>query len=218
MLLGEITIPLLAFAEENPCSDTDQLCGYVWDLSHQAWLAEAANWLIAKPFVIVCLLVGALVARWATHRVIDRLLVRPSTGAARAGISQADIAGAARRALRLQTLGTLLHSISTGVVFLVVGVMALAELGVNIAPILASAGILGLAIGFGAQAIVKDFLGGLFLLFEDQYGVGDTITVGTTSGVVEAISLRITRLRAEDGTAWYLRNGEILTVNNRSQG
>lgn len=210
MVLGEIAIPLLAFGKENPCSDTDQLCGYVWDLSHQAWLAEAANWLIAKPFVIVCLFVGAFVARWATHRVIDRLLVRPSTGGG-------DAAGAARRALRLQTLGTLLHSISSGVIFLVVGVMVLAELGVNIAPILASAGILGLAIGFGAQAIVKDFLGGLFLLFEDQYGVGDTITVGTTSGVVEAISLRITRLRGEDGTTWYLRNGEILTVNNRSQ-
>jgi small conductance mechanosensitive channel len=217
MLFGEIAIPLLAFGTDNPCSDTDQLCGYVWDLSHRAWLAEAANWLIAKPFVIVCLLVGAFVARWSTHRVIDRLLVRPSAGTARAGVSQADITGAARRALRLQTLGTLLHSISTGAIFLVVGVMALAELSVNIAPILASAGIFGLAIGFGAQAIVKDFLGGLFLLFEDQYGVGDTIIVGTTTGVVEAISLRITRLRAEDGTTWYLRNGEILTVNNRSQ-
>jgi small conductance mechanosensitive channel len=81
----------------------------------------------------------------------------------------------------------------------------------------ASAGLVGVALGFGAQSLVKDFLSGIFLFFEDQYGVGDEVVIGDTTGVVEALSLRVTRLRAEDETIWYVRNGEILKVGNKSQ-
>ena len=95
--------------------------------------------------------------------------------------------------------------------------MVLCELGMNIAPILASAGIIGLALGFGAQNLVKDFLSGVFMMFEDQYGVGDVVDLGEASGTVEAVSLRVTRLRDVDGTVWYVRNGEILRVGNMSQ-
>ena len=95
--------------------------------------------------------------------------------------------------------------------------MMLSELGVNIAPIIASAGIIGVALGFGAQTLVKDFLSGIFMIFEDQYGVGDVVDVGEASGTVEAVSLRVTRLRDVNGTVWYVRNGEILRVGNMSQ-
>ena len=95
--------------------------------------------------------------------------------------------------------------------------MMLSELGVNIAPIIASAGILGIALGFGAQSLVKDFLSGIFMIFEDQYGVGDVVDIGEASGTVEAVSLRVTRLRDVNGTVWYVPNGEIVRVGNMSQ-
>jgi small conductance mechanosensitive channel len=95
--------------------------------------------------------------------------------------------------------------------------MVLSEVGVDIAPLLASAGILGVALGFGAQSLVKDFLSGIFMIFEDQYGVGDIVNLGEASGTVEAVGLRVTRLRDVDGTVWYVRNGEILRVGNQSQ-
>jgi small conductance mechanosensitive channel len=95
--------------------------------------------------------------------------------------------------------------------------MMLSEIGVNIAPIIASAGILGIALGFGAQSLVKDFLSGVFMIFEDQYGVGDVVDVGEAIGTVEAVTLRVTRLRDLNGTVWYVPNGEILRVGNMSQ-
>jgi moderate conductance mechanosensitive channel len=95
--------------------------------------------------------------------------------------------------------------------------MAISELGYDIAPLIASAGILGVALGFGAQSLVKDFLSGIFMILEDQYGVGDVVNVGEASGTVEAVTLRVTRLRDVNGTVWYVRNGEILRVGNMSQ-
>jgi moderate conductance mechanosensitive channel len=95
--------------------------------------------------------------------------------------------------------------------------MVLSELGLNVAPILASAGVLGLAIGFGAQNLVKDFLSGVMMMIEDQYGVGDEVDLGEAVGTVEHVALRVTRVRDVDGTVWYVRNGEILRVGNASQ-
>jgi small-conductance mechanosensitive channel len=115
-------------------------------------------------------------------------------------------------------MGSVLRSISSTVILVVGAVMVLAEFGVALAPILASAGIVGVAVGFGAQNLVRDFLSGMFMLLEDQYGVGDIIDVGEASGVVEAVGLRITTLRDHQGTVWYVRNGEILRVGNKSQG
>jgi small conductance mechanosensitive channel len=104
------------------------------------------------------------------------------------------------------------------VVGVVASIMVLAEFGVDLAPILASAGIVGIAVGFGAQNLVKDFLSGVFMLLEDQYGVGDIVDVGQATGTVETVGLRITTLRDVNGTLWYVRNGEILRVGNKSQG
>jgi small conductance mechanosensitive channel len=114
-------------------------------------------------------------------------------------------------------MGSLLQSISTGVIFTIALMMVLSEIGMNIAPLIASAGIIGVALGFGAQSLVKDFLSGIFMIFEDQYGVGDSVNLGDVSGTIESVGLRVTRLRDVDGTVWYVRNGEILKVGNQSQ-
>ena len=115
-------------------------------------------------------------------------------------------------------MGTLLKSITSGVIVAIVVTMMLAEIGLDIGPIIASAGIVGVALGFGSQTLVKDFLSGIFMIFEDQYGVGDVVDMGEgLTGTVEAVSLRVTRLRDTNGTVWYVRNGELLRVGNMSQ-
>src|SRR5215210_375243 len=95
--------------------------------------------------------------------------------------------------------------------------MAFGELGLQLGPLLAGAGIVGVAVGFGAQNLVRDFLSGIFMLIEDQYGLGDVIDAGPAAGQVEAISLRTTRLRDAEGVVWHIPNGEIQRVGNKSQ-
>jgi small conductance mechanosensitive channel len=118
---------------------------------------------------------------------------------------------------RAETIGVVMRSIGKAVIAVIVLLMILGELGIDLAPLLAGAGIVGIAVGFGAQTLVKDFLSGMFMLIEDQFGVGDTVDVGEATGVVEGISLRTTRLRAVDGTVWHVPNGEIRRVGNKSQ-
>ena len=103
-------------------------------------------------------------------------------------------------------------------IFSIAGFIILGDLGINLAPLLASAGVVGVAVGFGAQNLVRDYLSGVFMLVEDQYGVGDVITVGDATGTVENVTLRITRLRDVNGIVWHIRNGAIETVGNESQG
>jgi small-conductance mechanosensitive channel len=123
-----------------------------------------------------------------------------------------------RRAQRAQAIGQLLRNFLVLVIWGTAVLLVLAELGVNIAPVMASAGVVGVALGFGAQTLVKDFLSGFFLIVEDQYGVGDIVDLGAAVGTVEEVSLRVTRLRDLTGVVWYVRNGEILRVANQSQG
>lgn len=122
-----------------------------------------------------------------------------------------------RRAQRMATIGSVLKSLVSFIVLMWVALQTLAIIGVNVAPFIASAGIVGVALGFGAQALVRDFLSGLFMLFEDQYGVGDWVDLGEAEGTVEHVGLRITSLRDLHGTLWYCRNGDILRVGNYSQ-
>ncbi|RNL80336.1 mechanosensitive ion channel family protein [Nocardioides marmorisolisilvae] len=203
--------------------DGSWTCAAVYNWTHNDWLAHAADWAIGKPFSILCLIVGALVVRWVLNRVIDRLVARASDGILPSKLARGPFAdpggetSAHRRVQRAVTMGSLLKSVTGGVIFVVVFMMALAEVGVNIAPLIAGAGIVGVALGFGAQSLVKDFLSGIFMIFEDQYGVGDSVTFGDVSGTIEAVSLRVTRVRDVDGTVWYVRNGEILKVGNQSQ-
>ncbi|GAA3407164.1 MULTISPECIES: mechanosensitive ion channel family protein [Pseudarthrobacter] len=123
-----------------------------------------------------------------------------------------------RRVQRAETIGSLLNSIVGVLVVVITGMYVLQNLDINIAPLLTSVGILGVAIGFGAQQLIRDFLAGIFITIEDQFGIGDVIETSEVVGVVESMGLRITRVRSDDGAIWYLRNGEILRVGNRSQG
>ena len=133
---------------------------------------------------------------------------------------QSDVSplAAARRAQRAQTMGSALSSGATFFVGALVVVIVLGILQVDVGPLLASAGVVGVALGFGAQTLVKDFLAGISMLAEDQYGVGDVVDVGEASGVVEQVGLRVTQIRSLNGTLWYVRNGEILRVGNMTQG
>ena len=205
------------------CQDTNSwTCATVYHWTGNEDLAHASAWLIGKPLAIFWLLVLGFLARWLIHKVITRLVAKASNGVLPPKLTRGPLAEAARanqerRAQRALTMGSLLRSIVTGVIAVIVLIMAIAQLGYNIAPLIASAGIIGLALGFGAQSLVKDFLSGIFMIFEDQYGVGDVIDLGEVSGTVEAVTLRVTRLRGIDGTVWYVRNGEILRVGNQSQ-
>ncbi|AUZ87320.1 mechanosensitive ion channel protein MscS [Arthrobacter agilis] len=124
----------------------------------------------------------------------------------------------ARRVQRAETIGGLMSSIAAGTIAIVAILMAIETLGFNIGPILASVGIVGIAIGFGAREVIRDAFLGFFITIEDQYGIGDTIEVGDTVGVVQSLGLRITRMVDADGAIWYVRNGDITKVGNRSQG
>jgi small-conductance mechanosensitive channel len=110
-----------------------------------------------------------------------------------------------------------LKSTLNGTVWLIAIFMILSEFGFNLGPLIASAGVLGVALGLGAQTLVRDILSGIFMLVEDQYGVGDQVNVLDVVGVVETVGLRITTVRDSEGTIWYLRNGEILKIGNKSQ-
>jgi small conductance mechanosensitive channel len=211
-----------------PCAPEDAWCNYVLDQTGNLWMAQGADWLIAKPVAIAGLLLGAFVLRWLLHRLIDRVAQRAATGVAapltrvRRG-KRTEVRPlhhsptSARRAQRARTMGTLLKSIASSVIFTIVAIMAISELGYDVAPLIASAGIVGVALGFGAQSLVTDFLSGIFMIVEDQYGVGDVVDLGEAVGTVEAVGLRVTRLRDVEGTVWYVRNGEIMRVGNQSQ-
>lgn len=207
------------------CTADDKWCLWVDKATGNAWLAQAANWLIAKPLAILILVLFALGIRWFLHRVIDRLVRRAAEGLPspvlkrrrERAAQQSQTVMAGRRVQRAETMGSLLKSIASIVVFAIFGITAIAELGYPVGPLLASAGVVGVALGFGAQSLVKDFLSGIFMIFEDQYGVGDSVDLGEAGGTVEAVGLRVTRLRDVEGTVWYVRNGEILRVGNQSQ-
>ena len=123
-----------------------------------------------------------------------------------------------RTVQRVKAIGQLFSSAATLIIWTVAITSALSILGINVAPLLASAGVAGVALGFGAQTLIKDFLAGIFIILEDQYGVGDVVDLGPAIGTVEEVDLRVTRLRDMSGVVWYVRNGEILRVANRSQG
>ena len=177
---------------------------------------DIRDFVLGTPLTIVVLVLVGLVVRWLLHRVVDRIVHRAEDGVLADRMSALSTGDPSRRVQRARTMGSLLKSITSGVVITVVATMILGEF-VDITPIIASAGILGVALGFGAQSLVKDFLSGIFMIFEDQYGVGDVIDAGEASGAVEAVGLRVTRLRDVNGTVWYVRNGEILRIGNMSQ-
>ena len=185
------------------------------------------TWLLGSGIAIVATVILALTARWLLVRFVSRVVsLMTSKSAAkvveagRAGrlLGQATGLAHERHTQRLKTLASLLRSIITFVVFTVAVLTIMPLIGLPLGPLLASAGVAGVALGFGAQSLVKDFLSGVFMIFEDQYGVGDVIDTGDAVGTVEEVGLRVTRLRDANGVTWYIRNGEIIRVGNKSQG
>lgn len=124
----------------------------------------------------------------------------------------------ARVVQRTKTIGSVLSNFITWGIALITLTMVLNELGVQVGALIAGAGILGAAVGFGAQSLVRDLISGLFIVFEDQFGVGDVVDLGEVKGAIEAVGLRVTQVRDVEGTLWYVRNGEIARVGNKSQG
>jgi len=214
----------------DPCTPDDVVCNYVQETTGSERVAWLVDVLIGAPLAVAWLVLLYFVIRWVLNRLVDRLVKRAEGGALTAKVgrlslgagrakapSPTELATATRRVQRAKAMGSLLKSVITGVLLAVFGTMILAEVGVNVGPIIASAGIVGLALGFGAQSLVSDYLAGVFMVFEDQYGVGDEVDLGEAAGTVEAVSLRVTRVRDVNGTVWYVRNGEIVRVGNMSQ-
>ncbi len=205
-------------------------CEFIYDQTNSEIAARIATWFVDRPLRILLILMAAWLIRLLLHRAIDRfvsqiadnnqLQVSPlpeetNTVAGRRALREHTLA--VRSKQRAITIGAVLRSGSTLAVSLVAGLMVLSELDLNLAPLIASAGIAGLAIGFGAQSMVKDFLAGIFIIFEDQFGVGDIVDTGLATGKVEEVTLRTTRLRDQAGTLWIVPNGEIQRVGNTSQ-
>ena len=176
-------------------------------------LQEAIDWFSGAPLRILLVLVAAIATQYFGKRAITRAMNRLATVDLRPGLKGVG----ARQKERAKTTGTVLSSTLNSVIWLIAFAMILGEFGFNLGPFIASAGVIGVALGLGAQTIVRDVLSGIFMLVEDQYGVGDTVEVLEIKGTVEKVGLRITTIRDANSTLWYLRNGEILKVGNSSQ-
>jgi len=167
---------------------------------------------------IALIIIGSVVLRAILLVSVKRIVRGITSGARKNGNGKSLTASLnpERLVLRAKTLGSVLSNFITWSIYIIAATMLLSELGVAVGALIAGAGILGAALGFGAQNIVRDLLSGLFIVFEDQYGIGDKVDLGEASGVVESVGLRITQVRDAKGTLWYVRNGEILRVGNLS--
>jgi small-conductance mechanosensitive channel len=195
------------------------VCGLTWQLTGLKGLGQTLQVVLGVPLKIFVIVVIAILLRRLLQRVIRRSAERIAAGD---GAHDNGTASAAvlftRRQARARTLASVLSSSMTALIVIVAILMVMQEVGLPTAPLLASASVIGVALGLGAQSLIRDIVSGVFMIAEDQYGVGDVIDVGEATGSVEAVGLRITRLRDVNGTVWYVRNGEILRVGNQSQG
>ena len=197
------------------CADLGPLCNLLADWTGNEALAETIAWLLGTPVKILIIVVGALILNRGVRRLIGRLTER--LGTATADTRVVSERSRERAEERADTIGSLLRSLSSGVIFGIAIIMILAAFGISVVPAIASAGVLAIAIGFGAQSVVEDFLRGMFMLGEDQFGIGDRIDVGSVNGYVERVTLRTTVIRDPDGVLWHMPNSEINYVANEFQ-
>ncbi|HEV3452344.1 MAG TPA: mechanosensitive ion channel family protein [Acidimicrobiia bacterium] len=190
------------------------LCETVFRITGSNGAADVAD-AVSRPAGIALVVVLAFVATRVSRRLVRRLADRLKAGTVPGTTTSL------RRTQRADTTAAVLGSTVAVVIWTVAVITVLGDLGVELAPLLAGAGVAGVALGFGAQAVVRDFLAGTFMLLEDQFGVGDVIEVGTSgtavSGSVESLTLRVTRIRDVEGTLWSVPNGEIRRVGNKAQ-
>ncbi|WP_402467484.1 mechanosensitive ion channel family protein [Isoptericola aurantiacus] len=193
------------------------------------------EWFSGWPLHVLIILVVGIVVLVLLRRVISHVTESIAAGGQRGdekgwkdwfrrtplmedALAVANPLASERRAQRARTVGSVLNSTANVVVGVMILLSILTEVGFNVGPLLASAGVAGVALGFGAQSLVRDFISGIFILIEDQYGVGDVVDLGSgAEGVIEEVQLRTTQVRALDGTLWWVRNGEILRAGNRTQ-
>jgi moderate conductance mechanosensitive channel len=206
-------------------------CRQVLELTGSDTVARLVE--LTRPLAILLILVGAWIVSRLSRRGVKHALRRLHSGGVRERLVEQVRAKTPHALLetretptvrsqqRMEALSTVLQSVASFTIWVIAIFMVLGQLGLNLAPLLAGAGVIGIALGFGSQTLVKDFLSGMFILIEDQFGVGDIVDVGDTpgeiSGVVEAVSLRTTRVRSVDGVVWHVPNGEIRQIGNKSQ-
>jgi moderate conductance mechanosensitive channel len=210
--------PLAAACGQNP----GIACRLVWDVTHSMKAADLTTVYFAGPAQLVIrigyVVLIAVVLRLLAHRAIGRVTSRAARNDSDGSDRSRALLFRERRQQRATALGAILSNAASVTIFGIAAVIIIGDMGLNLAPLLASTAVLGVAIGFGAQNLVQDFLAGIFMLLEDQYGVGDVISVDSTTGTVEGVSLRITRLRDVNGVVWHVRNGTIQKAGNESQG
>ncbi len=204
------------------------LCQQVYDRTHNAWLAGLVEWLVAKPLKVLLIIAVAYVVNRITRRIIKRVMLhrlRSEPGRLRSKLRDATPDVLLRTAqtnlraeARTQTMSEVFRSIASVIIWFVAVVAILEVFEINLGPLIATAGVIGVALGFGAQNVVRDFLAGFFLVVEDQFGVGDIVDLGgEAKGTVEGITLRATKLRDVNGVVWHVPNGQIARVGNKSQ-
>lgn len=219
----------------DACGDSPKkLCEWAFEQTDNTTAAQIVDWLIGRPLSIVLILIGAWILGRISRRYVRRAitsLMKPNLDLAKRRLAQvgidrpdlllgqteADELVLARRSARAVSVAGVICSTITVMIWVIAVILILGELGLNLGPFIAGAGVLGVALGFGAQSLVKDCLSGLFMLMEDQYGIGDFVDLGEATGTVEDVALRVTVLRGIDGTVWHVPNGEIRRVGNKSQ-
>lgn len=203
------------------------VCRFVVDRTNSVWFAKLADWVTGPASQVIVVIIGAWILNRVVRRAIKRFASRieGSTGSGRLerwrsrtpsiflNTGEVNL----RASARAQTIAAVLRSLCSGIIWTFAIIYVLGALGLNLGPLLAGAGVAGVALGFGAQSLVRDFLSGIFMLIEDQFGVGDVVDLGDASGTVELVTLRVTRVRDQNGTVWHVPNGEIRRVGNKSQ-
>ncbi|MDT0377631.1 mechanosensitive ion channel family protein [Streptomyces sp. DSM 42041] len=211
-LLTGATPPPAVPSIEEARRTADTAAGWI-ERNWESWLAGGIR--------IGLILVVAFVLNFVVRRAITKFVRRMNRNAeaeASGNALRGLLVNAERRRQRSEAIGSVLRSVSSLLIMGTAVLIVLSTLGINLAPLLASAGVAGVALGFGARNLVTDVLTGMFMLLEDQYGVGDRVDAGEATGTVLEIGLRVTKLRGDDGEIWYVRNGEIKRVGNLSQG
>ncbi len=203
-------------------SRSNWFCEVVYRATENEMLAKAAEWFITRPITaIIILVVAALLNRWLrrlTTAVITRFTSPPTVAVgALEAIGVTSFSPDPRDATRTRTLCAVARASVSTLIWTIAVLIALGVFNINLGPLLAGAGIAGIAVGLGAQSLVRDCIAGFFILLEDQCGVGDEIDLSTVSGTVEALTLRSTQVRSADGTLWHVPNGAILRIGNQSR-
>lgn len=230
-MLGFATTPELLEALQDGCGDDPSfICEQVYDLTGgNEDVTQVIDWVLHGPLLILVILaiawIASRLARRQVERAVERFVSSDSSAATR-GLRQIgiDLSEAIRldepdprRQSRATSIANVVGSTLAVSIWVTATILIIGELGFDLGPFIAGAGIAGVALGFGAQGLVKDCIAGLFVLVEDQYGIGDYVDLGEASGEVEELTLRVTRLRSLNGTVWHVPNGEVRRVGNTSQ-